>query len=186
MNKNIRIAIIILLLSNLIALPTQAAFYDWMRLSKSTDEKITIDTNSNWSFDTLYDNIKNVGIGSSKNTAIGNNSVTGVSVPITIKKVKTSNQIFTVSASAYSSTKDQTDDSPFITAAGTFVRDGIVAANFLPLGTAIKIPELYGDKIFIVEDRMNSRYWYNVDIWFPERNMAKNFGRKKVTIEVIS
>ncbi|MDP3003980.1 MAG: hypothetical protein Q8N43_00505, partial [Candidatus Azambacteria bacterium] len=32
---------------------------------------------------------------------------------------------------AYSSTPDQTDDTPFITASNTRVRDGIVAANFL-------------------------------------------------------
>src|SRR5437868_1496729 len=36
---------------------------------------------------------------------------------------------------AYSSTEDQTDDSPFITASGAHVADGIVAANFLPLHT---------------------------------------------------
>jgi len=43
---------------------------------------------------------------------------------------------------AYSSTVDQTDDTPFITANGSFVRDGIVANNMLPFGTKIKIPEL--------------------------------------------
>ena len=42
MNKIIRIAIVSLLLSNLIAIPTQAAFYDWMKLSKTADEKIKI------------------------------------------------------------------------------------------------------------------------------------------------
>ena len=186
MNKIIRIAIVSLLLSNLIAIPTQAAFYDWMKLSKTADEKIELPQSSDWSFDSLYSNIKNVGMGSVKNGNIGSASVVGASAPITIKKAKVSSRTFKVSASAYSSTKDQTDDSPFITASGTYVRDGIIAANFLPFGTAVKIPEIYGDKIFIVEDRMNSRYWYNVDIWFPERSMAKDFGRKTVTIEVVS
>jgi len=92
---------------------------------------------------------------------------------------------YTVSVSAYSSTPDQTDDSPFITARNTYVRDGIVATNFLPFGTAIKIPDIYGDKIFIVEDRMNKRYWTNVDIWMADRQAALQFGRRNLTIEVL-
>jgi len=48
------------------------------------------------------------------------------------------------------------------------------------------IPDLYGDKIFIVEDRMNKRYTYRVDIWFPTRQAAKNFGLKTIKIEIVS
>src|SRR3990167_1248447 len=40
-----------------------------------------------------------------------------------------------VTITAYSSTPEETDSTPFITASGTHVRDGVVAANFLPLGT---------------------------------------------------
>ncbi len=98
----------------------------------------------------------------------------------------TASREYTVSLSAYSSTPDQTDDSPFITARGTFVRDGIIAANFLPFGTRVKIPNIFGDKIFIVEDRMNKRYWHNVDVWMPERADALKFGRKTTVIEVVS
>ncbi|MFA5178614.1 MAG: hypothetical protein WC427_03660 [Candidatus Paceibacterota bacterium] len=86
---------------------------------------------------------------------------------------------------AYSSTVDQTDDTPFITANGTLVRDGIVANNMLPFGTKIKIPELYGDKEFVVQDRMNARKSnYHIDIWFPSYAEAKDFGVKKTYIEV--
>ncbi|OGN09055.1 MAG: hypothetical protein A2606_00670 [Candidatus Yanofskybacteria bacterium RIFOXYD1_FULL_42_10] len=92
----------------------------------------------------------------------------------------------TVVATAYSSTPDQTDDTPFTTASGTTVRDGIVATNFLPFGTLIRIPKLFGDKIFVVEDRMNRRYKTRIDIWFPERELAKIFGIKKVSIEVVA
>ncbi len=93
---------------------------------------------------------------------------------------------FIVMASAYSSTPDQTDNTPFITAWGTQVRDGIIAANFLPFGTMIKIPELFGDKTFVVEDRMNRRYSHKIDVWFPERSQAMEFGNKKVKIEVVA
>src|SRR3990167_4180168 len=50
----------------------------------------------------------------------------------------------TVVATAYSSTPDQTDGSPFITANGLYVYDGLIAANFLPFGTRVKIPDHYG------------------------------------------
>lgn len=84
---------------------------------------------------------------------------------------------------AYSSTPDQTDSTPFITASNTRVRDGIVAANFLPFGTQIKIPAIYGDKIFTVEDRMKSNK--KVDIWFPTRREALIFGAKIAEIEIL-
>ena len=90
-----------------------------------------------------------------------------------------------VVVTAYSSTTWQTDDSPFITASGTTVREGVVAANFLPIGTKIKLPDLYGDKIFIVEDRMNPRQKYVIDIWFPSYSEALNFGAKYTKIQVI-
>lgn len=87
---------------------------------------------------------------------------------------------------AYSSTPWETDDTPTITAAGTSVRDGIVANNLLPFGTKIKIPEIYGDKIFVVEDRMHWRKEdYHIDIWFPSNGEAKNFGVKRTYVEVL-
>jgi 3D (Asp-Asp-Asp) domain-containing protein len=86
---------------------------------------------------------------------------------------------------AYSSTIWQTDDTPFITANGSTVRDGIVANNMLPFGTELKIPELYGNKVFTVEDRMHSRISdYQFDIWFPTLEEAKEFGVKETYIEV--
>jgi len=89
-----------------------------------------------------------------------------------------------ITATAYSSTEDQCDSSPFITANGTFVRDGIIAANFLPFGTKVKIPELFGDKVFSVEDRMNSKYYYRIDIWMLTRQEAKDFGKQYIKIEI--
>lgn len=88
-----------------------------------------------------------------------------------------------VTVTAYSSTVDQTDSTPFITASGTHVHDGTIAANFLKFGTKVKFPSLYGDKIFTVEDRMKSDY--KVDIWFPTRQEAKNFGVKRVEMEIL-
>lgn len=99
-----------------------------------------------------------------------------------LRAVKTINVVIT----AYSSTPDQTDDTPFITASGKHVADGIIANNMLPIGTKVRIPSLYGDKIFTVEDRMNKRKSnYHIDIWMPDRPSAINFGVKTAEIEVL-
>lgn len=87
---------------------------------------------------------------------------------------------------AYSSTVSQTDSDPFITASGESVRDGIVANNLLPFGTKIRIPEIYGEKIFIVKDRMHRRKgYYHLDIWFPDYWQAKSFGKTSASIEIL-
>jgi len=87
---------------------------------------------------------------------------------------------------AYSSTHWQTDDNPYLTAAGTWVRDGIVANNILAFGTKIRIPELFGDKIFVVEDRMSwEKGNYQIDIWFPNYWQALSFGAKRTYIEIL-
>jgi len=91
----------------------------------------------------------------------------------------------TSTVTAYSSTIGQTDSSPFTTANGTHVKDGIIAANFLPFGTKVQFPELFGNKVFTVEDRMNARYYKKFDIWFAEHNQAKQFGAKYLTYHVV-
>ncbi len=101
--------------------------------------------------------------------------------------------IYHVSASAYSSRPAETDSTPCITATGFDVclnyaiygSANTVASNFLPLHSIVKIPELYGDKLFVVRDRMNSRYGSkNIDLWMPTYFEAAGFGRKQVRIEV--
>jgi len=99
--------------------------------------------------------------------------------PKVIKKMK-------VVITGYSSTVWETDETPELTASGTLTREGIVANNGLSIGTKIKIPELYGDKIFVVEDRMSQRAGpYQIDIWFPSYFEAKNFGAKRTYIEIL-
>lgn len=90
-----------------------------------------------------------------------------------------------VPVTAYSSTVDQTDSTPFITANGSHVYDGTIAANFLPFGTKVKFPEYSGDKIYTVEDRMNKRYNYKIDIWFTTRQDALEFGKQTLYYEVV-
>ncbi|MFZ5390977.1 MAG: hypothetical protein ACOZAJ_01735 [Patescibacteria group bacterium] len=98
---------------------------------------------------------------------------------------KPARYVVRVPVTAYSSTPDQTDDTPFITARGTTVRPGIVAANFLPFGAMIRMPSHFGNQVFVVEDRMNTRYDKRVDIWMESRQQAKQWGLRQVAIEVL-
>ena len=95
-------------------------------------------------------------------------------------------QKMNVVVTAYSSTTWETDDTPYVTASGTAVSDGIVANNLLSFGTKVKIPEIFGDKVFTVEDRMHWRKSdYQIDIWFPETDKALNFGVRSAYIEIL-
>jgi 3D (Asp-Asp-Asp) domain-containing protein len=91
----------------------------------------------------------------------------------------------TVWVTAYTSDPEETSDHPLITASGGLVNDGIVAANFLPFGTRIQIPALFGDKVFVVEDRTSPKFGGRVDIWMPSHNKAINFGIQKAEIVIL-
>jgi len=113
---------------------------------------------------------------------IHNNSLVSVNNPVEEVVTKEIRVVMT----GYSSTPEETDSTPFITANGTMVKDGIVANNLFPFGTRIRIPELYGDKVFVVEDRMSwKKGYYHVDIWFSSKTEALDFGAKRTHIEVL-
>ena len=90
---------------------------------------------------------------------------------------------------AYNSEAGQTDNSPCITANGFNVcENGVedtIAANFLPFGSKVKIPGLFGDRVFVVRDRMNKRFSNRVDVWMLERPDAIKFGVRMAKIEVL-
>lgn len=89
-----------------------------------------------------------------------------------------------VLATAYSSTASQTDTNPFRTASGHETTTGVLATNFLPLGTEVRI----NHRSYFVLDRMHSRYngKYIVDIWMPSQEAALIFGARLVTMDVVS
>lgn len=97
-------------------------------------------------------------------------------------------RLLTVPLSAYTSDAAQTDSTPCIAARGFDLcahdEEDVIAANFLPMGTKIRIPDLYGDRVFTVVDRMNKRYDQHIDIWMREEADAKSFGLQRATIEV--
>lgn len=96
----------------------------------------------------------------------------------------------TMAVSAYTSDVAQTDSDPCTTASGLNVctrnAEDIVATNYhyLPFGTPVRIPELFGDRIFFIHDRMNKRYTATVDVWMKDIADARKFGRKTATVEI--
>jgi len=56
----------------------------------------------------------------------------------------------------------------------------------LPLYSTIQIPEIFGDELFIVEDRMHYRKTNFVDVWMPSKEMAKEFGICQTEILIIN
>lgn len=93
-----------------------------------------------------------------------------------------------VVATGYSSTVWQTDATPFVTAANTRTREGVLAmsrdllARYTP-----GAPFDFGDRVyvaglgyFIVEDSMHGRWDNRIDVWFPSLEQARNFGIRDV------
>jgi 3D (Asp-Asp-Asp) domain-containing protein len=92
--------------------------------------------------------------------------------------------------SAYNSEVGQCDDSPCITANGFDVCkhdiEDTIAMNGIKLGTKIRIPELFGERVFEVRDRMNARYGSNrADIWMKNKKDAKQFGVRLARVEIL-
>lgn len=91
-----------------------------------------------------------------------------------------------LTVTAYSSSRDETDGDPFTTASGEKVKDGIIAHNRLPFGTKVRFPEVFGEKIFTVEDRLNPKHGqYIADIWMPSKQEAKQWGAKVLKMEIL-
>ena len=104
-------------------------------------------------------------------------------------QVHSTGRILTVRLTAYSSTPDQTDSTPFITASGNRVRPGIIAHNGLPFGTKVRFLDIphHRGKVFTDDDRMNHRYdRHYADLWTYTRQSALKFGAPQTRMEIIS
>lgn len=94
-----------------------------------------------------------------------------------------------VTITAYNSEPAQTSGNPCITANGFNVcQHGIedtVAANFLPFGTKIMIPDYFGERVFIVRDRTARKYGNRVDVWMLSKKDAINFGKRTLRVVIL-
>ncbi len=198
MFKKLTISTVLLTMFILTSNSANAGLLDWANKDSDNAHPL-INDSSAWSFGKI------LGLGLSQEDTYPENTPdstsspqaepTPIPAPAPKAKVTKTSPVATyiVMASAYSSTPHQTDDSPFITANGEHVYWGGVAANIIdtngrniPFGTKLMIPDLFGDQIFTINDRMNRRYKNNLDVWFPNTADAREFGRKTIKIIIVA
>lgn len=85
---------------------------------------------------------------------------------------------------AYSSSPDETDDTPFITADGSHVTRGTLAC---PSRYEFGQKVLIDGEIYTCQDRMAARYrnLEHFDIWMPSKAAALAYGTKQITITIL-
>lgn len=89
-------------------------------------------------------------------------------------------------ATVYHSVPEQTDGDPFTMATGERVFDGAVAANCLPFNTRLRMPELFGEKVFVVKDRLAAdKSCFVIDIWQDHTTNPPSFGAPVTKIEIL-
>lgn len=100
------------------------------------------------------------------------------------EEVETPHVIVSATITAYTSSIDETDNDPFITASGSTVKRGTLACpSKYKFGTVVIIE---GNK-YTCEDRMNKRYRHTerFDIWVESKSEAYDWGKRELQIKVL-
>lgn len=85
--------------------------------------------------------------------------------------------------SAYTSSVDETDDTPFLTASGAVTGHGTLACpRKYPFGTKVEI----AGKLYTCEDRMAQKYRDRevFDMWTESKSIAYQWGRRNVNVKI--
>ena len=167
--KKIILSLLIILIFDFFLFPAPALANEFEKITNINTENI------------ITENQDIILINSEKNQEIINN------LPVNNDRQIQNMGNFTITA--YNSDLAQCDASPCITANGFNVckhgEEDTIASNFLPFGAKVRIPELSGDKIFIVRDRMSKRYSNRLDIWMINKFDAIKFGVKIAKVEIL-
>jgi len=89
---------------------------------------------------------------------------------------------FIAEVTQYTSSVEETDDTPNLTASGETTGPGTIACpSRFKFGTIIQIEK----RFYICNDRMNKRYRNSdhFDVWTEKREDAIKFGRRKLNLE---
>ena len=82
---------------------------------------------------------------------------------------------------AYTSSENETDSTPYLTAAQTATRDGVIACpRYIPFFTVVEIDS----KKYSCEDRMALKHPDRWDIWMASYEDAIEFGIKKLIVKI--
>jgi 3D (Asp-Asp-Asp) domain-containing protein len=106
---------------------------------------------------------------------------------ITNRQFEVTKTIYTT-VTAYSSSVDECGIDPFTMASGERVFDGAIAHQYLPFNTKVRFPEVFGEKIFVVKDRLGPQFtsYYHVDMWVHSKAEAKAWGARVVKMEILN
>ncbi len=105
-----------------------------------------------------------------------------IELPVEPPPVSTDPALFRAVIIAYSSSPDETDGDPFITASGRRVFDGLVACpRRYPFGTQVKI----AGRTYTCWDRLHDRFDDRFDIWMASKSQALQFGLRKLVVQVV-
>jgi 3D (Asp-Asp-Asp) domain-containing protein len=111
---------------------------------------------------------------------------------------------FNVRSTGYNSLSAQTDRTPHVTATGARTRFGIIAVSrdllrTIPYGSRVRLEDMgswsgggrgkynrmLSDMVFVVEDTMHPRKSGTIDVWFPARRQAIQWGVRRLRVTVL-
>ena len=125
---------------------------------------------------------------------------------VSIGWAQSEGRVLILKSSAYTSSPQETDGTPKITATGAQTRLGVIAVSpdllstDLPYGSIVKLDDLgnwkngagagqfnglLGSQLFVVEDTMNPRKRQQIDVWMPDRALALRFGVRRIQLTVV-
>jgi 3D (Asp-Asp-Asp) domain-containing protein len=109
-----------------------------------------------------------------------------------------------VRSTGYNSLTAQTDRTPHVTATGARTRFGIIAVSrdllrTIPYGSRVRLEDMgswsgggrgkynrmLSDMVFVVEDTMHPRKSGTIDVWFPARRQAIQWGVRRLRVTVL-
>jgi len=89
---------------------------------------------------------------------------------------------FRATITAYTSSSNETDSNPHITASGERTGIGTVACpHRIRFGAKVRID----GRIYECRDRLNRRMDHRFDIWMPTKAQAKQFGKRTLMVEIV-
>lgn len=114
----------------------------------------------------------------SKNNNVLTQEITNLNKQIDSIHIVNKPIVYTVSASHYTASRDETDSTPHITATGSKPTVGRTIAVSADLFQRLRGKQVYipGRGIFTVEDRMNDRFKMKVDVLVASKTEARQKG----------
>ena len=90
-----------------------------------------------------------------------------------------------MTVTAYTSCPSETDDTPYLTATMDSCRVGIVAGDpdIFPFGTKFIIPGYNRGRACVMLDSGSKIKGYALDLWMPDKESARKWGRRTVKVK---